>query len=229
MIFNLLILKFIGLIIKQYNIANIIEYGSGLSTLFLNSILDNERKVYSIEHSSSYYKQIKSLIKKENNQIHLIYSPIRLFQFRKKGFTTYSNNYLRKIRKSNLKFDLVIIDGPPARKYGREGTIYQIYKHLTEKTIVILDDTHRPIEMDMINNWCKIWNNIDIININTGQKGFSIIRIQNPLEIKSNPFKKKEILKSWFKSITIMLEQYKLHRTLEFLLKLKRTINILFN
>ena len=199
-------LKFIRGIVQYTKPIYLLEFGSGLSTLFLSECLKEKPNfhLFVIEHSKLYLTKTKELIGERNN-ISYFHCPIKLFRFRRKSFATYDGAYLNKIP-NGLKFDFVLIDGPPGNRFGREALLYQLAPYLSPSTLICLDDANRYPEQEALANWQSVWpDGLDILYFPELKKGFAVIQIKNPANMRQNPFSAWEIGKSWAKATRQLL------------------------
>lgn len=191
-------LKLLGTLVNSYNTHFIFEFGSGLSTIFLANLLKNNpySYLYTIDHSFYYLQKTRNAIN-GNNNVTFFWGPIKLYQFRLKRFATYDNAYLRQIPRG-LKFDIVLLDGPPGYRFGREAPLYQIVPFIKPETLIILDDANREPEQEAISNWKRVWSGgIDIIRFPELKKGIAVIQIKNPSRMALFPFSLGQIWRSW--------------------------------
>ncbi len=100
---------------------NLFEYGSGYSTLFYARLVS---RVTSVEHDESWYESIKGGIP---GNVKLI--------FKQKD---YDGDYCRSINLNEDRYDVVIVDGR-----DRLNCIKQSIAHLSERGVILLDDTQR--------------------------------------------------------------------------------------
>jgi len=114
--------SFIDFITERLNKEfNVFEFGSGNSTLFFS---ERVKKVSSVEHNSEWYNKLKSKMPANSN---LILSK-----------SDSSDDYVAVLKHSNNKFDLIIVDG-----IHRNECCYEAANRLTEKGVIILDDSER--------------------------------------------------------------------------------------
>lgn len=129
----------------------ILECGSGLSTIIMGVIARaNNFKVYSLENNSDWYQKVLSVCKEYGlvNSI-LLYAPLREYS----GYDWYDIHDVKSID----DFGLVICDGPPAQtKGGRFGLIPLLKQQIRRDAIILVDDTKRQAENDMIKDWSKV-------------------------------------------------------------------------
>lgn len=101
--------------------VKLFEYGSGASTLFFANNVD---KVYSLEHDVEWFNKVKAEVP-ENVEV--------FFQEEDKD-----GGYCRAISQTNTLFDVVVVDGR-----DRPNCVRQAINYLTERGVIILDDSHR--------------------------------------------------------------------------------------
>jgi len=103
---------------KDYNVF---EFGSGNSTLFF---AERVKQVSSVEHNIEWYNKLISKIPGNSN---LILSK-----------SDDSEDYIAGFKQSNMKYDLIIIDG-----IHRVDCCLSASNYLTDKGVIILDDSER--------------------------------------------------------------------------------------
>jgi len=70
--------------------------------------------------------------------------------------------------------EFALIDGPPARRHGRQGTFPHLWPHLSDDFEVWLDDAGRDHEQAILTDWRQRFP-ITVEHVATG-KGLAIIR-----------------------------------------------------
>jgi hypothetical protein len=147
---------------------NVIEFGSGISTIYIASILKElgGGSFYSVEHDESWINIVLSILKKEGleNYVNIIHAPLESSRFSINNLKWYSENCLMKILECPESIDCVIIDGPMA--YTKELSLsrYPALPFLVENNmlsqncIVILDDGQRWGEKRVIKRWEKTYD-----------------------------------------------------------------------
>lgn len=192
-------LKFMGSLVEYYQIQSVFEFGSGLSTRFFAHWLRDRHtsQIHSLENSAFYWKKTTDMLIHENVSVYL--GKIRPYQFQMKTFATYNNATIQNIP-VGTKPDLILIDGPSGRRFGREATLYQIAHLLTPQTIILLDDSNRPSEQEALANWQRVWQDgIDIIEFPNLKNGFTVLQLKNPKVMATLPFSAIEVTRSWYK------------------------------
>ena len=135
----------------------IVEYGSGSSTILIDTFLDLENlssSYYSIEHDKTFYNKVSTKVKRA--QTRLVFSPIMEYKIFNKAWKWYSMEWVRKIE----KIDLLIIDGLPhyIQKHARYPALPLSVNKLDQNSIIMLDDTHREEEREILELWDEQFN-----------------------------------------------------------------------
>jgi predicted O-methyltransferase YrrM len=118
---NYAVVKLLESSLQGVEDIKLFEYGSGSSTIFFANIV---KQVFSCEHDSEWFNRIKA---KVPQNVSLMYR-----QEDEDGM------YCRAINDVDDNFDIVVVDGR-----DRPNCIKQALYHLTDRGIVILDDSHR--------------------------------------------------------------------------------------
>lgn len=172
----------------------IIEFGSGISTILIARLLKHHNlkcKVISIEHNKEWINTLNHLLNEEkiNEYVQIVYSPLKKIEH-KLGATPWYD--IPKDVISRNKFDLVIIDGPPAYedkyRFSRYPAMETIIDSLCESCFILLDDANRYGEQKIIELWEKQYN----LNFNLKLGGsFAVLQDEalfNAVPIKTNSF-----------------------------------------
>ncbi|MDR8393382.1 hypothetical protein NC796_19665 [Aliifodinibius sp. S!AR15-10] len=148
--------KLIKDFLKNRNIKNILEFGSGNSTVRLAHDFQSS-SITSIEQSEKYYKETSSLLNSYDiNNAVVKYCPLKVISVGKlRLFLTYD---LNKCDNSS-DIDFVLIDGPVEHQTvrGREGVLYQIFSNINQNGIIALDDYHRENSKQTVQNWINTY------------------------------------------------------------------------
>lgn len=140
---------------------SIIEFGSGLSTILIGRLLvknNIQGTVLSIEHNIEWRDRITELLVRENLHHHVtvVYAPLIEGPF-SEGLW-YDLQVLEE-NTGNRKFDMVIIDGPPAWEKGKEQARYPALPFIKDKLkdafSIYLDDANREGEQAILQIWKK--------------------------------------------------------------------------
>jgi len=119
------------------NNLRLLEFGSGNSTLFF---AERTKKIISLEHNKDWHQKVFS---KLHENVELIYTS-----------SATDKDYLQPLVENNLKFDVIIIDG-----LFRNECIMSSIHHLSERGVIILDDSERDVYAEgitiLLNNGFK--------------------------------------------------------------------------
>ena len=134
-------------ILAKYNVKNILEYGSGASTLYFTK---KGYEITSIEYDQDWFFKIKEYLKDMVNS-NLYFLPkdniINNDYISKKNYNSYKN-YVVFTTTLKKKYDLIIIDGR-----AREKCLEISLSLISPKGIIIFDDTERYRYKKTINNF----------------------------------------------------------------------------
>ncbi|MEO2009260.1 MAG: hypothetical protein ABGX22_11340, partial [Pirellulaceae bacterium] len=100
---------------------NVFEFGSGASTLFFSSRV---AKIVSCEHDEKWYLTVRS---SAPQNVSIVFEQERV-----------DGRYCRVIKTRQGDFDLVVVDGR-----DRPNCVIQSKDKLTQKGVLLLDDSHR--------------------------------------------------------------------------------------
>jgi hypothetical protein len=118
--------------------GTILELGSGLG----DAKLIEKYNVYAVEHDSVWLDKVPGV-----NYIHAPLTPIKPTRWHPQHGGWYDPSTLKRIV-PQLKYDLLIVDGPPG-DVGRGG--YLKYWDIFDPSVpVIMDDVHRYEEWKML-------------------------------------------------------------------------------
>ena len=140
---------------------NIIEFGGGISTLYIAYMLKkNGGHLYTVEHDENWIAIVRDMLKKENidDAVTFIHAPMKKSTYSLNDLDWYSESSL-DILSDNDKFDLVLIDGPLAytkklmlSRYPAVPFLMKKNK-IAENATIILDDIHRNGEKTIVKKW----------------------------------------------------------------------------
>ncbi len=160
---------------------NIVELGSGLSTLIIAKTLEKlayDYKIISFDSDEYCLNETKNLLVAENvydaKKTKLIYAPIKDLEINGNLYKWYD---VEKFHLDCEKIDLLFVDGPVGGfcKNARYPALKILKNYLKNGSIVILHDAKRPDEMEIIEMWKKENSEIKrIFNVNTERGGIEI-------------------------------------------------------
>lgn len=138
---------------------NIVEFGSGTSTLILLKTLEKlgyEYKLISIDSDDKFLERTKNLLIAEGvyseKKVNLIFAEITEIELGGNNYKWYNP---KKIDFISEKIDLMFIDGPLGAlcKNSRYPAIPIMKKHFKKGTLVILHDAKRVDETEVVEMW----------------------------------------------------------------------------
>lgn len=168
-------------IIKINKPTNVVELGSGTSTLIILKTLNMLGVNYtltSVDSDPIFLAKTKALLISEgvydDKKVKLIFSPVRDMIINNLSYKWY--NPVDFEFDSN-KIDLLFVDGPVGGlcKNCRYPAVGIFKKNLRDGSIVILHDSKRPDEIEIISMWTKENPEIKSVrNIETERGGVEI-------------------------------------------------------
>lgn len=143
------------------NRKNILELGSGISSLILAKIIkinNLDSNIYSFDNNLDWINILEKVKVKENlNNLKLIYAPLKSY-----NKLWYDEEAIQKELTILPSIDSVIIDGPeawqPERKYARSFALKVIYGYLNKNCSIFVDDVNRLGEKETIYKWENSYN-----------------------------------------------------------------------
>jgi len=140
----------------------IVEFGSGVSTLFIARLLSYHKlnaTLFSIDHEKKWQNVLQSSLDTEGTgaNVKLICAGLESSKgFENQECRWYSKSLLGK--KLPEKIDLVIVDGPPfsTGQYSRYFAVPFLKNRLLDDYSIFLDDVFRKGESDILNAWENI-------------------------------------------------------------------------
>lgn len=157
------LLNLIYFYVRHTRPVNILELGSGLSTLICSyACHQNEKgKVWSLDHEPPYLEKTRSLL--EQHQLagysSLVNAPLTSTEITHYGTGKRMNKRWYQLGElpDEVSYDVLIVDGPPhgTNAYARYPAMEKLYDRLNTNAVVIIDDTNRDDEQQMIALWKK--------------------------------------------------------------------------
>jgi hypothetical protein len=127
--------------------GDILECGSGLSTLLLGAIAQhNNRRVWTLEHDDVWTEKVRGCLDRHRiTSVQLLCVPL-------KDYGEY-HWYSPPLSSMPMRFALAVCDGPPGTtKGGRYGLMPVMGDRLAGSTI-LLDDAGRAEEQEIAKRW----------------------------------------------------------------------------
>lgn len=136
------------------NRKSIIEFGAGISTIVMARLLKKNNlkaKIISVEHDPEWVAVLRDLLHHESlsDYVELIIAPLREIDTDLGSVLWYDKAVLNS-KLDNFKFDLLIVDGPPAHSSGSKFSRYPAFtamkKLMEDDCCIVLDDVNREGE-----------------------------------------------------------------------------------
>lgn len=159
------------------NRQNIIEFGSGISTLIIGRLIKKNQlttKLLSIENDESWLKKMIQTLKDEkiDDVVSIKWAPLTTCDFSIDDNLWYDIGKMQEHVKSKT-FDMVIIDGPPAweprKQLARFPAIPFVKDKLENDFSIYLDDADRLGEQKVI----ELWKSGFGFNLDFSRKSFA--------------------------------------------------------
>lgn len=140
---------------------NIIEFGSGISTVMIGRLIKRNNlnaTLLSIEHDEGWVNVLNLILRNEqlDDVIQVKHSPLNTCELALDNNEWYDVQTLKDHTKRK-KFDMVIIDGPPAWEASKGTARYPavdfISNKLSKNFSIYLDDAIRRGEQEIIKKW----------------------------------------------------------------------------
>jgi len=156
----------------------IVEFGSGVSTLYMAQLLKERKmqgKIHSVDHSEEYFKIIEENVANTGleNEISLYYCPLKKLTINGKEWQWYD---ISKLTVASI--DLLIVDGPPGwlQEKMRYPAVPLLIDRLTDGAFVIVDDYKRHDDAAMVKDWLAELPQLKLIAELNTEKGTAILQ-----------------------------------------------------
>jgi predicted O-methyltransferase YrrM len=142
---------------------NIIEFGSGISTILLGRLLKIngiDATVKSIDQSKEWVALLNDLIHKEDlgKIVEVVYIPLEKRNEKEGSPHWYTKSIIDGLFKT-ASFDMVVVDGPTAFEKEIEWSRYFalpfIQQRLAHNYVILLDDANRGGEKKVLQAWAQ--------------------------------------------------------------------------
>lgn len=145
---------------------NIVEFGSGLSTIYiclLKSKYNLQFNFVSVDNNLEWINNQKLILKDLGCEqcVDFIHAPITNLSNENIKYKNQEKWYDTKILQTLLsgdKWDLVVVDGPQGSEtpYSRYSAVPFLQSYLHEESVIFLDDAERKDEAEIVNEWSGI-------------------------------------------------------------------------
>lgn len=141
----------------------IIEFGSGISTIVIARLIKKNRlnaSIISVEHDLEWSKKLFQILSQENLQdvVNICYAPLKECSIALENNEWYDTTVIESIIENKL-FDMVIVDGPTAWTKDKFKSRYPALPFMINKLhqnhSIYLDDANREGERNIISLWEK--------------------------------------------------------------------------
>lgn len=157
----------------------ILEVGSGVSTAIMAMALSRQGggSIVALEHEASYAQKTNAMLIQHGVEevARVVHAPLVDHEINGQGHLWYDTGQLDFAQ----PLDLIVIDGPP-RTVGpkaRYPALHLLRDHLHSETVVVLDDTNRKDEIEMISSWAEEIAPLDV-DFLPHEKGTAVIRLR---------------------------------------------------
>ncbi len=130
----------------------IVEAGSGVSSIILSEVLKKEgsgARHYALDHLEKYAGLTREKVLNPNSEV--LYAPLKDYRIGGKNWKWYDVSVLENVD----QIDMLVIDGPTEdiQPLARYPALPLLKGKLSDKAIIILDDTNRKDEQQIIRLW----------------------------------------------------------------------------
>lgn len=169
----------------------ILEFGSGLSTIMMARLIKKNNldvKIFSVEHNQEWASIIERYLEKENlrQYVNIIRTDLKEIKTNLGNVNWYEYNTIINNINHN-KFDLIIVDGPPANaeniKYSRYPALINMTDNFEEDFCLILDDANRKGEQQIIKSFLDMNQDLSFSLISNTIAVFRTSNNFNPIPI----------------------------------------------
>lgn len=158
--------------VQQAKPKNIVEFGSGVSTMVLTSVAASYGgKVTSFDNEELFASKTRKTLMGADN-ITVLTRPLTKQKFGKRTYSWYS------VMDEDLPttVDLVIVDGPPesVQDEVRYPALPRLVGRMPKGSRLYLDDSNRKAETNIVNKWLKQFPDFELVNVDT-EKGLAVL------------------------------------------------------
>jgi glycosyltransferase involved in cell wall biosynthesis len=143
-------------LVKENKPSTIVECGSGLTTLVGGYMVKNKiiKHFISIEHEEQFYEATLNDLKKHTLEkyVTLLYAPLKRISINGEEWFWYNTD---RFETTINQIDILLVDGPPGQiqKHSRYPAFPLLKKFFHKNIVVVLDDSDRTDEKEIINRW----------------------------------------------------------------------------
>lgn len=155
-------LFFLGNDILLNNKKNILEFGSGISTIYMARLIEKynlDTRITTVEHNFGYLSNLKEVISQSNldHFVSFIHAPLCTDVRMGDDNKWYDETILNECLNKSKKYDMIVIDGPPAYskniELSRYGAIPFAIDITSNDCSIFLHDAQRQGEQKIMAIW----------------------------------------------------------------------------
>lgn len=142
---------YLAALVRSQQPALLVECGSGASTVLLAALqTEHGGRVVSLEHEEQYVERTKRMLKDNSLSADVHHCPLGQAE-QWQWYTDLPD--LGEI-------GMLVVDGPPARtaRLARYPALPLLRDHLADDAVIVLDDTGRGDEREIVGRWIKEHN-----------------------------------------------------------------------
>jgi hypothetical protein len=193
-------LRFLALLVRRLEPRQVLEFGSGSSTAVLGrscADLEPPSTVVTIENDPVYAARARAGVAREglDRTVRVVSAPIVVRRCHDRNVPVYLIGEDPRGVDGAVGLgrpDLILVDGPPLPLGGREGALYQALHAAHEGTAIVLDDSRRESERDLLVGLLELFDgHVEAMDLLGFRKGLAIVIVTEP--IGSDDFPKELI------------------------------------
>jgi predicted O-methyltransferase YrrM len=166
---------------------NIVECGSGVSTLLMGYTLKQEGgSIISLEQEKHYADITRANVNRHGlgDFVSVRHAPLKRVMIGQKPWLWYDLDALDDVK----SIDMVIVDGPPGniQRLARFPALPVLAERLSDKAVIVLDDTFRHAEKEIVARWLQEFPGFTAETVGT-EKGTVILRKSESTPISPRP------------------------------------------
>ena len=159
--------------------GNILECGSGVSSLIISYLIHDKDwgNLISFEHDKEFADRTNELLKS-----HVVSGKTIIYSNNLINYTIENEDwkwYDISLLNPDIKFDVIIIDGPPAfiHPKSRYPSLFLLDKYLNKGGIILLDDCLREDDNNIVKQWMTKFSNYSEEWFNTEKGTYQLVKL----------------------------------------------------
>lgn len=159
-------------LVEEHQPSKIVEVGSGSSTIWLGYMCQLlESNLISIDHLEEYLTKTRTLVERHDltDTVETRLAPLEPTDLHGETYNWYSCTAFENLS----DIDLLFVDGPPEStgKMARLPALPNLVDMLSPNAIVILDDTQRKDETQILNEWTAAYPDFEQVEVAVSRLG----------------------------------------------------------